>query len=209
MNNNLDDDEFLNKELNDLNKLIESARDIMDKMGGINPVALIQQHPGLNNTPINRLPPEQHSGLILYCVNKSNNPLPKFEKHGDSGFDLRANITQPIIIKPMTMCVVPTGLYFEISIGYEIQIRSRSGLAYRNQLIVLNQPGTIDSPFRGEVEVLLFNLGPNDIQINHGDRIAQGVVCPVFGSGKLTILETETLSQTDRGDGGFGHTGIN
>lgn len=206
------DNDFLDKELEDLNKVILSANQLVQQMGGANPMALLQQQYAemtKHQVPI-PVPVQPSPGtVILHCVNKSNNPSPRFEKFGDSGFDLRANLDKPIIIKTMTMEVIPTGLFFEVENGYEIQIRSRSGLARRNQVFVMNQPGTVDSGYRGEIMVMLFNLGKNDIQINHGDRIAQGVVCPVIGSGKLTILDVAKLTDSERGGNGFGSTGTN
>jgi dUTP pyrophosphatase len=195
-NNEIENDGFLDKELGELNQIIQSANELVKQMGGSNPFNLLQQqYPELGQKPNPiqpqpmNLKPKTESTVILNCVNQSNNPTPKFANVGDSGFDLRANLDKPIIIKPMTMEPISTGLYFEIENGYEIQIRSRSGLAMRNM-------------------VMLFNLGENDVQINHGDRIAQGVVCPVIGSGKLTILEVDQLSETPRGEDGFGSTGI-
>jgi dUTP pyrophosphatase len=205
-----DNENLFDKELDDLNKVIQSANQLVQQMGGSNPLAILQQQiTEMNNKQSPTFPVIQNNNLtvILHCINKSNNPPPKFEKDGDSGFDLRANLEQPIIIKSMTMETIPTGLFLEVPNGYEVQVRSRSGLARKNQVFVMNQPGTVDSGYRGEVLVMLFNLGKNDIQINHGDRVAQGVVCPVIGSGKLTILETTNLSESERGTGGFGHTG--
>ncbi len=206
------DDNFLNKELEDLNKVIQSANELVSQMGG-NPLGALQQqyfdvvkNQNSNASP-NSIQIHQPAPTILHYVNKSNNPGPRFEKDGDSGFDLRANLEQPMVLKPMSMIMVPTGLYFEVVNGYEVQIRSRSGLALRNQVFVLNQPGTVDSGYRNEILVMLFNLGPNELQINHGDRIAQGVVCPVIGSGKLTIMRTDKLSPSERGMDGFGSTG--
>lgn len=208
LENNQSEDNFLDKELGELNRVIASANELVQQLGGINPLTQIQQQFSAVENPQKFQKHTPQQTIMLCCVNKSNNPIPKFENVGDSGFDLRANLESPVVIKSMTMEMIPTGLYFEVENGYEIQVRSRSGLARKNQLIVLNQPGTIDSAYRGEVLVMLFNLGRNDIQINHGDRIAQGVVCPVIGSGKLTIIETDTLSESVRGTGGFGSTGI-
>jgi dUTP pyrophosphatase len=209
-----DDNDFLDRELSELNKVIQSANELVQQLGGQNPMSLLQNQymeMAKNHLPTN----QQYPGLvqpipetvILNCVNRSDNPFPKFAKVGDSGFDLRANLEKPILLKPMRMVTVSTGLYFEVGNGYEVQVRSRSGLAKNNQVFVMNQPGTVDSGYRGEVLVMLFNLGENEIQINHGDRIAQGVVCPVVGSGKLTILAVNELSDSERGTGGFGHTG--
>jgi dUTP pyrophosphatase len=213
MQNNEERDGFLDKEMEDLNKLLTQANELVSQMGG-NPMNILEQrfgeilkHQNPDTVPENVFK-KTPSHTILHCVNKSTNPLPRFEKDGDSGFDLRANLENAVLIKPMTMGVIPTGLYFEVENGYEIQIRSRSGLAKNSQLFVLNQPGTVDSGYRGEILVMLFNLSQNDIQIVNGDRVAQGVVCPVMGSGKLTILKAETLTNSERGAGGFGHTGV-
>lgn len=143
----------------------------------------------------------------LKIVNKSNNPDPVFAHEGDSGFDLRANLTEDIIVEVGKVAIIPTGLYFEINKGFEIQIRSRSGMAAKENLWVLNSPGTIDSHYRGEIKIILANFGPLNIIIKNGDRIAQGVVCPVYGEGKLKIEKVENLSETARNEGGFGSTG--
>ena len=208
-NQDIENDAFLDNELNELNKVIQSANQLVQQLGGGNPFLTLQQQYA-NMIPQNQAPHPavpQPDTIILHCINRSNNPIPKFEKSGDSGFDLRANLDQPVILKPMKMVTIPTGLFFEVENGYEVQVRSRSGLAMRNQVFVMNQPGTVDSGYRGEIMVMLFNLGENELQINHGDRIAQGVVCPVIGSGKLTILEASNLTQSERGTGGFGSTG--
>lgn len=208
---NIDDDNS-DRELQDLERVIKMANDMADKLSGIgqiNPMQYIQQASPVPLTP-QILPPDTPSpdAVILQYINVSNNPDLKFEHNGDSGFDLRANLTTPVIIKSKSMGVIPTGLFFEVSPGYEIQIRSRSGLAMKQQIFVLNQPGTIDFGYRNEILVMLYNIGDNDVQINHGDRIAQGVVCPVAGSGKLTLLKTDQLSPSDRNQDGFGSTGI-
>lgn len=209
-----ENEEFLDSELNELNKIISSASEMIEKLQlGTNPLATFQNNiaenlrqqlpsqPQVIQTPV-------YNQTIVHCVNKSNNPKPAFAKEGDSGFDLRANLTEPMLLKPMTMVMVPTGLYFEIEDGFEMQVRSRSGISAKHQVFVLNQPGTVDSKFRGEIKVMLYNLGQTEMQINHGDRIAQGVICPVMGSGKLTIMMTDQLSQTDRSSEGFGSTGV-
>jgi len=144
----------------------------------------------------------------LNFVNKSNNADPEFAKEGDSGFDLRANLTEDIVIDPWKMKMIPTGLYFEVEKGLEIQIRSRSGLAAKNNLFVLNSPGTVDSLYRGEIKILLANLGENSFTVKNGDRIAQGVVCPVYGEGYLKFNKQENLTETARNSDGFGSTGV-
>jgi len=191
--NEQENDEFLDNDLNELNKIIQSANQLAQQLGGTNPFLLMQQQYGelVNqqipvSTPLPAGPVINNPAtVILHCINKSQNPLPKFENASDSGFALCANLSEPVVLWPMTMKAIPTGLYFEVPNGYEIQLRPRV-----NQILIMGQSRNIDSGHRGEIEVMLFNLGKNDIQINHGDRIAQAVVCPVIGSGKLTILET-------------------
>lgn len=151
---------------------------------------------------------EDFSKLTLKFVNESNNPNPTFANEGDSGFDLRANLTESITIGPLERALVPTGLFFELEKGFEIQVRPRSGLAVKNGISVVNTPGTVDSHYRGEVKAILINLSNENFTINHGDRIAQAVVCPVFGEGKVFIEQVDTLSETNRGSGGFGSSGV-
>ena len=144
----------------------------------------------------------------LKFINKSNNLNPFFAKEGDSGFDIRAFVSFPIIIPPGKIKLIQTGLYFEVEKGLEVQIRSRSGLAANKGIMVLNSPGTVDSGYRGEIKIILGNFGEFALSVNSGDRIAQGVVCPVYGEGKLELEEVKTLSESERGDGGFGHSGV-
>jgi len=130
--------------------------------------------------------------------------LPSYKTDGASGMDLMAFIKEPINLKPYTSCLVPTGISVAFSEEFEIQIRPRSGLAAKNSISVLNTPGTIDSDFRGEIKVILFNHGSNDFLINNKDRIAQMVLTPVV---KMDLEETDNLPNTVRGEGGFGSTG--
>ena len=130
--------------------------------------------------------------------------LPSYKTDGASGMDLMAFIKEPINLKPYTSCLVPTGISMAFSDEFEIQIRPRSGLAAKNSISVLNTPGTIDSDFRGEIKVILFNHGSNDFLINNKDRIAQMVLVPVI---KMELEETDNLPNTVRGEGGFGSTG--
>lgn len=141
---------------------------------------------------------------ILKIVNKSNNPLPKYETLLSAGMDLRAFVTESIVLKPMQRALIPTGLYMELEEGFEAQIRPRSGLAFKHGITVLNSPGTIDADYRGELKVLLINLSNEDFEINSGERIAQMIIAK---HDKATIEEVEELSSTERGEGGFGHTG--
>ena len=130
--------------------------------------------------------------------------LPSYKTDGASGMDLMAFIKEPINLKPYTSCLVPTGISAAFSGEFEIQIRPRSGLAAKNSISVLNTPGTIDSDYRGEIKVILFNHGSNDFLINNKDRIAQMVLTPVV---KMDLEETDDLPNTVRGEGGFGSTG--
>ena len=130
--------------------------------------------------------------------------LPSYKTDGASGMDLMAFINEPINLKPYTSCLVPTGISVAFSSEFEIQIRPRSGLAAKNSISVLNTPGTIDSDYRGEIKVILFNHGSNDFLINNKDRIAQMVLTPVV---KMDLEETDDLPNTVRGEGGFGSTG--
>ena len=130
--------------------------------------------------------------------------LPKYETTGSSGMDIAAFVDKNIIIQPGQTAMVPTGIAVSISKGYEIQIRPRSGLAAKNNISVLNTPGTIDSDYRGEIKVIIFNHGNDDFIINNGDRIAQMVLTPVL---KMELQEIDKLPKTIRGEGGFGSTG--
>lgn len=130
--------------------------------------------------------------------------IPAYQSHGASGFDVRAQLDQPLVLKPMERAMVPTGLTFEIPVGYEIQARPRSGLAAKQGLSVLNTPGTIDADYRGEVKVILVNLGQEPITINDQERCAQFVICPII---QANFHVVEELSDTARGAGGFGSTG--
>ena len=143
--------------------------------------------------------------MKLNIVNKSNNALPSYETINSAGMDLRAYLLDgEMVIKPMQRALVPTGLFMEIPVGYEGQVRPRSGLAIKSGITVLNSPGTIDADYRGEVKVILINLSDVDFVIKSGDRIAQLVIAKCE---QLEVVEVETLSETERGAGGFGHTG--
>jgi dUTP pyrophosphatase len=137
-------------------------------------------------------------------INKSQHPLPAYETISSAGMDLRASLAEPIILQPMQRALIPTGLYIELPSGTEAQIGPRSGLAFKNGITVLNSPGTIDADYRGEIKVLLINLSQEPFEIKDSERIAQMVI-----SRHETIEweEVEILNQTQRGEGGFGHTG--
>jgi dUTP pyrophosphatase len=142
--------------------------------------------------------------------NESNNPDPEYATAGSSGFDLRANLTEPMGLSPRGgFAIVPTGLYFEIPENFEIQVRSRSGLAAKNQVVVLNSPGTVDADYRGEVKVILINHSDEVFTINHGDRIAQAVIASVIGKNFAKFSKVDNIDEnTERGSGGFGSTGV-
>lgn len=143
-------------------------------------------------------------------TNKSTNPDPAYATAGSSGFDFRANLSEPMIIPVGKKGVVPTGLFFELPENFEIQLRPRSGLAAKNGVTVLNTPGTIDADYRGEIKVILINLGEEDFVVNHGDRIAQGVVATVTAKNVVNLARVAEIStNTERGTGGFGSTGRN
>lgn len=143
--------------------------------------------------------------MKVKIVNKSNNNLPAYETVCSAGMDLRAYLPEgPIVIKPMQRVLVPTGLFMEIPEGYEGQVRPRSGLAIKSGITVLNTPGTIDADYRGEVKIILINLSDTDFTINSGDRVAQIVFAHCE---QMEMVSVETLSETERGAGGFGHTG--
>lgn len=143
--------------------------------------------------------------MIVKIINKSKNPLPAYETVGSAGMDLRADISEPISLKPLERSMIPTGLFIELPLGYEAQVRPRSGLAAKRGLTCLNSPGTIDSDYRGEIKVILVNLS-NDIQmIEPTERIAQMIIAK---HERITFQEVSELSDTVRGAGGFGSTGV-
>lgn len=142
--------------------------------------------------------------MKVKIINKSQHPLPAYETILSAGMDLRASLTEPIILQPMQRALIPTGLYIELPSGTEAQIRPRSGLAFKNGITVLNSPGTIDADYRGEIKVLLINLSQEAFEIKDSERIAQMIIS------KHETVEwqlVESINQTQRGEGGFGHTG--
>ncbi len=143
--------------------------------------------------------------MNIKIINTSKNPLPDYETIQSAGMDLRANIEETIVLKPLERRLVSTGLFMELPEGYEAQIRSRSGLAFKFGITVLNSPGTIDADYRGEIKVLLVNLSAEDFTVNSGDRIAQIVIAK---HERAVWQEAEVLTETKRGAGGYGHTGV-
>lgn len=143
--------------------------------------------------------------MNIKIINKSAHNLPHYETEASAGMDLRANIAAPITLKPLERALVKTGLFIELPVGIEAQVRPRSGLAYKNGLTVLNSPGTIDADYRGEIGVILVNLSNTDFVIENGERVAQLVIAK---HERAEWIAVEELSETERGAGGFGSTGV-
>ena len=143
--------------------------------------------------------------MKVQIINRGHHPLPEYATTQSAGMDLRANIDESIVLHPMERRLVPTGLFMALPVGYEAQIRPRSGLALKHGITVLNTPGTIDADYRGEIMVLLINFSQNDFVINDGERIAQMVIAKHENA---EFIEVETLDDTERCTGGYGHTGV-
>ncbi len=142
--------------------------------------------------------------IKVKIINRSENPLPTYATDLAAGMDLRANLETAVTLQPMERTLVPTGLFMELPAGFEAQIRPRSGLAIKQGLTLLNTPGTIDADYRGEIKIIMINLSTEPQTIQHGERIAQMVVAPFV---QVTLEEVVELTDTERGSGGFGHTG--
>ena len=143
--------------------------------------------------------------MNVQIINKSRHPLPSYATPLSAGMDLRANLDEPIRLRPLQRCLIPTGLYIALPPGFEAQVRPRSGLAIKRGITVLNAPGTIDADYRGEICVILINLSDEDFVIEDGERIAQMIIAR---HEQIAWEETNVLSDTERGAGGFGHTGV-
>ena len=146
----------------------------------------------------------KENAMRVKIINRSNNLLPEYATTYSAGMDLRANLEEPITLKSLERALIPTGLFIELPPGYEAQIRPRSGLAVKHGISVLNSPGTIDADYRGEIRVVLVNLSNSEFVINHGERICQMVVAK---HATVEWQETDELESSERGAGGFGHTG--
>lgn len=142
--------------------------------------------------------------ITINIINHSQNPLPNYATSSAAGMDIRANIAAPITLQPLERNLIPTGLHIELPEGYEAQIRPRSGLAIKNGITCLNSPGTIDADYRGEIKVILINLSNEPHTIENGDRIAQMVIATAM---QVQLVQVNEISETLRGEGGFGHTG--
>jgi len=143
--------------------------------------------------------------MQVKIINTSTNPLPKYETEGSAGMDIRANLEAPITLESLDRKLIPTGLYIELPLGYEAQMRPRSGLSFKRGLSLPNTPGTIDSDYRGELKVIMINLSKEPQTVHHGDRIAQMVIAK---HERAELIEVQSLDESDRGAGGFGSTGV-
>lgn len=142
--------------------------------------------------------------MKVQIINKSKHPLPAYATEMSAGMDLRANLSEPVVLKPLERCLIPTGLFIALPAGYEAQVRPRSGLALKKGITLLNSPGTIDADYRGEIGVILVNLSSEEFIVNDGERIAQLVIARYE---QIQWEMVDTLDETQRGAGGFGHTG--
>jgi dUTP pyrophosphatase len=149
--------------------------------------------------------PFKTKNMTIKIINKSQHALPNYESHASAGMDLRANLAEPVLLKPLERAVIGTGLFVELPHGYEAQVRPRSGLAAKKGITVLNSPGTVDADYRGEIGVILVNLSNEPFTVENGERIAQLVIAQ---HERAEWIETEILSETVRGEGGFGSTGV-
>ena len=143
--------------------------------------------------------------MKVNIINKGHQPLPQYATSQSAGMDLRANLDEPVTLKPLERRLIPTGLHIALPVGFEAQIRPRSGLALKKGITVLNTPGTIDADYRGEIGVVLINLSQEEFVVNDGERIAQMVIAR---HEKAEFIEVEVLDETERGEGGYGHTGV-
>lgn len=142
--------------------------------------------------------------LHVPVINRSKHPLPEYSTPHSAGLDLRANLDSPVVLGPLERALIPTGLFIELPVGYEAQVRPRSGLAAKNGISVLNSPGTVDADYRGEIKVILVNLSNEKFTVNDGERVAQLVVAK---HEQIEWKPTDSLASSERGEGGFGHTG--
>lgn len=143
--------------------------------------------------------------MKIRIINRSVHPLPGYETEASAGMDLRANLDVPVILAPMERSLIPTGLFIELPVGFEAQIRPRSGLALKHGISILNSPGTIDADYRGEIKILLINFSASDFEVGNGDRIGQMIISR---HAQVNWEEVEVLTETMRGEGGYGHTGL-
>jgi dUTP pyrophosphatase len=176
-------------------KELQELQDLMSRIENFNSE---EMSPNIDN--------DYKMSIETKFTNSSNNSDPEYSKVGDSGFDLRAYLTESVTLKPLDRKLIPTGLKFELPPNTELQVRPRSGMALKHGISVLNTPGTVDEGYRGDVGIIAVNLSNEDYTIEPGERIAQGVIMNVIGQNISVLTKTNTLTDTERGDGGFGST---
>tara|TARA_Y100000401_G_scaffold25771_1_gene18082 strand:- start:1224 stop:1814 length:591 start_codon:yes stop_codon:yes gene_type:complete len=194
----------INEELKD----IKILQDMLNKLN--NPQGVEDYNKIIED--IEKIQSNDYSNInynTTYFTNDSNNEDPTYAKEGDSGFDLRAFINEPVTLKPLERKLIPTGLKFQLPTNTELQVRPRSGMAYKHGISVLNTPGTVDEGYRGDVGIIAINLSNETYTIQPGERIAQGVIMNVLGSNLSKLVKKEELNETERGSTGFGSTGKN
>ena len=194
--------------MSDINKQLEELRQLasMDFLGKEDKVEIEKAISLVSNLNEKSNNVDLGGKLPIKFINKSSNKNPVYAKVGDSGFDLRSDIGGTL--KPLERMLVPTGLYFELPDGYELQVRPRSGLAAKNGVTVLNTPGTVDTGYRGEIKVILVNLSNDTFTFEKGDRVAQAVVASRVSSDFGDLIEVTEISETSRGETGFGSSGV-
>ena len=185
--------------LNNEMKELQELQDLMSRIENFNNEEDISN--GVNDDPNFKI------SIETKFTNSSDNSDPEYSKVGDSGFDLRAYLKESVTLKPLERKLIPTGLKFELPPNTELQVRPRSGMALKHGISVLNTPGTVDEGYRGDVGVIAVNLSNEDYTIEPGERIAQGVIMNVIGQNISTLTKTNSLTDTERGEGGFGSTG--
>jgi dUTP pyrophosphatase len=195
--------------IKNLRESVKMMKELQGKFNGIdmsNPEQMLASL-GVNEDQLNTYFEDSFIKKVeLRYTNESQNKSPEYAYESDSGFDLRSS--EDIIVKSFGRCLVPTGMRFDIPDGYEIQVRSKSGLALNHGLMVLNSPGTIDSGYQGEVKVIIFNTNSEEIKIEKGQKIAQAVLCPVVNGKWINLINVSEISKKDRNDNGFGSTGL-
>lgn len=201
-----------NKEpsLDDLNGLLDDISNLVNNYNNVEEIptdGLDEDINQINNVIQHYKNFSNNMKNVTKFINKSDNPDPVYAHVGDSGFDIRASIKEPILLKPLERKLISTGLSFELAPNTELQIRPRSGMSLKYGITVLNTPGTIDEGYRGDVGVILVNLSNEEYTVNNGDRIAQGVILNVIGQNTSELLNSDKLSKSDRGIDGFGSTG--
>tara|TARA_R110001592_G_scaffold357071_4_gene659772 strand:+ start:1847 stop:2425 length:579 start_codon:yes stop_codon:yes gene_type:complete len=191
----------MDNKFNEIN-MLENLLKAIGEEDGYNLDSFNKEYTNLESNPNVKI------GHSVKFVNKSNNTDPEYATEGAAGFDFRANLNKEIKLNPGEYTMVPTGLYFELPEHLELQVRPRSGLAAKHGVTVLNSPGTVDSDYRGEVKVILINHGKDTFTIQNGERVAQGVLSNAIGKTLVNFDKVDSLNETNRGEGGFGSTGI-